>query len=92
MAVTPRFSSTDSICPKSRRASDYRSALCENLVDDCAAGVKECWIVSPQAEMVEVLRLSAEGAETVEIYALSQTLTLATYPDLALAVESIFTL
>ncbi len=72
--------------------SDYRSALREKIEDYCAAGVKECWIVSPQAETVEVLRLSAEGAETVEIYGISQTLTSVTYPDLTLAVESIFTL
>jgi Uma2 family endonuclease len=30
-------------------------------------GVRECWLVSPEAETLEVVSLSAQGTEVVDI-------------------------
>ena len=56
----------------------------------CAVGVREAWMVSLQAETVEVLRLSSEGAETVVIYGNRQTLQSVTFPDLTIALADVF--
>ena len=40
----------------------------DKVEDYSRIGVKECWIVSPQAQTVEVLHLSIQGTRTVGIY------------------------
>ncbi len=60
------------------------------IADYRAIGVQECWVVSPEAETVEVLRLTPEHAETVAVYSNSQTLRSALFPDLTAAVAGIF--
>jgi Uma2 family endonuclease len=70
--------------------SDTRRVLDAKVVDYQSVGVKECWIVSPQAETVEVLRLTEQGADMVEIYANTQTITSALWPDLSFPVAEIF--
>ena len=58
--------------------------------DYCAAGVKECWRVRLDNRTVEVLRLTADGAESVAVYAMGQTVRSLSFPDLAVSVNAIF--
>jgi Uma2 family endonuclease len=53
-------------------------------------GVKECWIVSPQAQTVEVLKLSPTGTETVDIYGIGMRLQSDLLQGLELLVDEIF--
>jgi len=55
-------------------ASDTRREMGEKLEDYVKIGVRECWLVSPEAETIEVLRLSPQGAETVNIFGIAGTL------------------
>ena len=48
--------------------SETREEVEEKLADYCRIGVRECWIVSPEAETVEVLRLTAEGPERIGLF------------------------
>ncbi|MCC6443713.1 MAG: Uma2 family endonuclease [Armatimonadetes bacterium] len=54
-------------------ASDTRRTRNAKIADYCAVGVRECWVVSPEAETVEVLRLSPDGPERMDIYGPGQT-------------------
>ena len=47
--------------------SNTRRDLEGKLADYLAIGVLECWLVSPEAETLEVVRLSAQGTEVVDI-------------------------
>jgi Uma2 family endonuclease len=51
------ISKNETRCARTARIEDYRRI-----------GVKECWIVSPQAQTIEVLRLSPEGIRTAGLY------------------------
>ncbi len=70
--------------------SETRSAREAKLADYSRIGVRECWIVSPEAETVEVLRLGGEAPETIGVYANSQTAASGLYPDLTIPVASLF--
>ena len=70
--------------------TEYRSIREAKIRDYCAVDVREAWMVSPQAETVEVLRLSADGAETVAIYGRHQTLQCLTFPNLFIALADVF--
>jgi Uma2 family endonuclease len=70
--------------------SEGRSARLAKVKDYCKAGVLECWIVSPQAETVEVLRLTQIAHESVEVYGHDQTVTSIAFPDLSIKVADIF--
>lgn len=70
--------------------TEYRSIREAKIRDYCAVGVREAWMVSPQAETVEILSLSADGAETVAIYGRHQTLQCLTFPDLTIPLAEIF--
>lgn len=48
--------------------SETRSAVDAKIEDYRQVGVRELWLVSPEAETVEVLKLSSEGAERVGLY------------------------
>jgi Uma2 family endonuclease len=62
----------------------------EKLEDYRSIGVEEAWLVSSEAETVQILRLSAEGTETVAVYANGQTLQSRVFPDLTMALADIF--
>jgi len=70
--------------------SESRATRAAKIRDYCKVGVLECWIVSPQAETVEVLRLTHVAHETVDIYGHDATVTSITFPDLAIPVADIF--
>lgn len=53
-------------------------------------GVRECWLVDPEAETVEVRRLEPQGYETVGVFRCSETLRSILLPDLRLSVDDIF--
>lgn len=70
--------------------SETPRSLWDKLEDFRAIGVSECWIVGPDSETVQVLRLTPERAETVSVYAYGQTLRSEVFPDLTLPVAEIF--
>ncbi len=69
--VVEVLSPSETPCSLQGKLEDYRSI-----------GVQECWIVSPDAETVQVLRLAPEKIETVATYAYDHTLHSAIFPDL----------
>ena len=60
------------------------------IEDFRSIGVQEAWIVSMEAETVQVQRLSPEGIETVATYAHGQTIQSVVFPDLRIPVAEIF--
>ncbi len=70
--------------------SDTRQMRFAKIRDFCVVGVKECWLVSPETESVEVLRLTSEGPVREALYGLGQTLQSLTFPGLTLALDDIF--
>ncbi|MGQ9736805.1 MAG: Uma2 family endonuclease [Armatimonadota bacterium] len=48
--------------------SETQSAVDAKIEDYRQVGVRELWLVSPEAETGEVLKLSSEGAERVGLY------------------------
>ena len=70
--------------------SETRRILNAKISDFCAIGVNECWVISPESETVEVLRLTSEGPVREALYGLGQTLQSLTFPDLTLALDDIF--
>jgi Uma2 family endonuclease len=72
--------------------SDTRRVKQEKIEDFCAVDVRECWLVSAEAETVEVLHLSRDGAQTVAIYGRGQTVAAIVFPGLTVPVDDIFNL
>ncbi|MGH9800194.1 MAG: Uma2 family endonuclease [Blastocatellia bacterium] len=70
--------------------SDRRSVLKEKLEDYVSIGVLECWLVSPQAETIEILKLSSEGATTLNLYGSTETLRSEVLPDFKMKVADVF--
>jgi Uma2 family endonuclease len=70
--------------------SESRNARAAKIADYCKVDVRECWMISPKAQTVEVLRLSPTGSETVDIYGRNKTVTSITFPDLSIAVADVF--
>jgi Uma2 family endonuclease len=71
-------------------SSNSRRELAEKLQDYQKIGVREAWIVSPQAQVVEVLQLSVERIERLGLYGLSDTIVSPVLPELRLTVNDIF--
>jgi Uma2 family endonuclease len=70
--------------------NETRRARAAKIEDYRHIGVKECWIVSPQALTVEVLRLSPGGMRTVGIYGVGMRVQSEILEGLDLAVDDIF--
>lgn len=71
-------------------SSDTRRALAGKLRDYQTIGVREGWLVSPEAETVEVLRLSTASTTTVKIFGLGDTLRSEVLPAFKLKLKDIF--
>jgi Uma2 family endonuclease len=67
-----------------------RRELAEKLEDYQSIGVRECWIVSPEAQTVEVVRLSPEGMQTLDIFGTGMTIHSEILQGFALSVEEVF--
>lgn len=70
--------------------SDTRATRMGKIMDFCMVGVNECWLVGPEIETVEVLRLTPDGPVRAALYGAGQTLESITFPDLTLALDDIF--
>jgi Uma2 family endonuclease len=70
--------------------SDRPSVLDDKIADYCAVDVKECWVVSPKDQTVEVLQLTRSGSSPVAVYGAGQNVVSLTFPDLSVPVDAIF--
>ena len=70
--------------------SETRRILNAKIADFCTIGVGECWVISPEAETVEVLRLSLDGPIREALYGSGQLIQSLMFPDLTLALDDIF--
>ncbi len=71
--------------------SDTKSVLSSKIADYCAVEVRECWVVSPGVETVEVLRLLQGGeVETAAVYAIGEAAASEVFPGLSVAVLDVF--
>jgi Uma2 family endonuclease len=71
--------------------SNTRDEMLGKLEDYRKVGVRECWLVSPEAETVEVLQISAEGITTLNIRGIDGTLSSELLKDFTPALKEIFT-
>ena len=60
------------------------------LEDYRKVGVRECWSVSPEAETVEVLQISADGITTLNIRGTDGTLNSELLKDFTPALKEFF--
>ena len=70
--------------------SSTRDEMLGKLEDYRKVGVRECWLVSPEAETVEVLQISAEGISTLNILGIGGTLSSELLKDFAPSLKEIF--
>jgi len=70
--------------------TNSRRETADKLEDYRAIGVRECWIVSPEAQTVEVMRLSPEEIHTLGIFGTGMTVRSEVLAELALPVDQIF--
>jgi Uma2 family endonuclease len=70
--------------------NETRRSRAEKIEDYRRIGVKECWIVSPQAHTVEVLRLSPERMRTVGIYGAGMRIHSEILEELEIPVDEMF--
>ena len=70
--------------------SDTRRVLNAKIADFCTAGVQECWVISPNAESVEVLRLTINGPHRVGIHGVGERVTSLAFPEMTVTIADIF--
>ncbi|MCI0417857.1 MAG: Uma2 family endonuclease [Acidobacteria bacterium] len=70
--------------------SDSREALDEKLRDYQTVKVRECWLVSPEAETMEVMRISPENINPLGLYGRNETVGSEVFPNLNLPVREVF--
>ena len=70
--------------------SNTRRDIEDKLADYRRAGVRECWLVSPEAETVEVISLSIEEAATEATFGVDETLHSKVLGEFTLPVNDIF--
>lgn len=69
---------------------DTRRVLKGKLQDYIKLGVRECWLISPQAATVEVLRIESGSATPVNVFGLGDTLRSETLPGFKMKIDRIF--
>ena len=67
-----------------------RSDIEDKLSDYARIGVRECWLVSPEARTAEVLRLEDGGWQRMYLRGLGDNLESAVLPGLTLPISEIF--
>ena len=70
--------------------TNTRRDLDDKLEDFRSIGVREVWIVSPEALTMEVMRLSAEGIHPLAIFGTGMTVRSQVLEGFALPVAEIF--
>jgi Uma2 family endonuclease len=70
--------------------SNTRSDIESKLEDYRRIGVKECWLVSPEAETIEVLSFSAEEATSAGIFGIDGILRSEVLSDFTLRLRDVF--
>jgi Uma2 family endonuclease len=70
--------------------SNTRRDVEDRLEDYRRIGVKECWLVRPEAETIEVLRLSGEEATSAGIFGVDGILRSEVFSDFTLPIGDIF--
>lgn len=70
--------------------SEYARRFNAKLNDYISIGVRECWVVRPEPQTVEVLRLTSSGAESAAVYDRTEAVHSEALPDLAVPVSDIF--
>ena len=71
-------------------SGESRRKISERLKDYDSIGVKECWLVSPEAETIEVVDLSGNELKTTALYGTDSRLGSSVIPGLSLALTQIF--
>ena len=69
---------------------ETRPDVLAKLEDYRAIGVRECWLVSPEAETVEVLRLGPAGWERDGLHGRGDQVRSVVLPELHLPVDHVF--
>lgn len=70
--------------------SDRSTVLQGKLQDYARIGALECWLISPEAETVEVLRFTPAGIMRVNLYGAGDTLRSDLLPGFKMKVDDIF--
>ena len=70
--------------------SNTRRDMEDKLADYRHVGVRECWLVNPEAETVEVIRMSLEEAATGAIFGVESSLRSEVLGDFTLPIRGIF--
>jgi len=70
--------------------TNTRREIADKLEDYRTIGVRECWIVSPEAQTIEVVRLSEAGTEILDIFGTGMTIRSAIFEGFALSVDEVF--
>lgn len=70
--------------------NDARKKIEKKLSDYQRIGVQECWLVSPEAETVEVLKLESDNIERIDIFGIGNQVRSEVLPELNLQVDEIF--
>lgn len=71
--------------------SNTRREIEDKLDDYRRIGVKECWLVSPEAETIEVITLSTHEPESTDIFGINGSLQSQVLGDFTLSLRAIFT-
>lgn len=69
---------------------ETRTSLSAKIEDYRHVGVRELWLVSPEAETVEVLRLNQQGIERIGLYGKGDTVRSEVLPDLQIDTSRLF--
>ena len=70
--------------------ANTRADMADTLQDYAAIGVQECWLVSPEAQTIEVLHRAASHFEHAGLYGSGDVMTSDVLPGLQLHVEALW--